>query len=109
MKEVDTDETVMNPKRAKLPNFIRGKQEEKNAITRFCTDSKSAVIQFVYFEYPVDKRFGASPDGISCGQPVFLIEIKTCSLSTKKQLERLTQREHENRIYAEPITTSKWF
>ena len=87
------DETVMNPKRAKLPNFIRGKKEEKNAITRFCTDSKSVVIQCGYFKHPSDKRFGASPDGISCGQPVFLVEIKTHSLPNKKQLEKLIQGE----------------
>ena len=29
------DETVMNPKRAKLPNFIRGKKEEKMLLHGF--------------------------------------------------------------------------
>ena len=28
------DEHVLNPKRSKLPNFIRGKQQEQNAIRR---------------------------------------------------------------------------
>ena len=51
---------------------------------------------------PVNKRFGASPDGISCGQPVFLVEIKTRSLPVpnKTQLERLTQREQQVNIEA---------
>jgi len=30
------DENVLNPKRSKLPNFIRGKQEESNALAQFC-------------------------------------------------------------------------
>ena len=87
------DETVMNPRRAKLPNFVRGKQEENNAITRFCTDSKSVVLQCGYFKHPLDNRFGASPDGVSSGQDVFLVEIKTRSLPNKKQLEKFTQGE----------------
>ena len=92
------DETVMNPRRAKLPNFVRGKQEENNAITRFCTDSKSAVVQCGYFKHPQDNRFGASPDGVSSGQDVFLVEIKTRSLPNKKQLEKLTQGEQQVKI-----------
>ena len=27
--KIDIDETVMNPRRAKLPNFVGGKQEQK--------------------------------------------------------------------------------
>ena len=89
----DIDEIVMNPRRAKLPNFVRGKQEENNVITRFCTDSKSVVIQCGYFKHSLDNRFGASPDGVSTGQDVFLVEMKTRSLPNKKQLEKLTQGE----------------
>ena len=92
------DETMMNPGRAKLPNFVREKQEEKNAITRFCIDSKSVVTQCGYFKHPLDNRSGASPDGVSCCQDVFLVEIKTHSLPNKKQPQKLTQGEQQVKI-----------
>lgn len=94
------DESVLNPKRAKLPNFIRGKHEETNAIQQFCSDSKSVVIQCGYFKHPSDERFGASPDGISIGQDSFLVEIKTRSLPNKKQLEKLNQEEKQVKMEA---------
>ncbi|KAL9970419.1 hypothetical protein ACROYT_G022794 [Oculina patagonica] len=89
MKEFDTawfsirnniDESVLNPKRSRLPNFIRGKQEESNALAKFCEDSGFNISECGYFKHPKDKRFGASPDGVSTGEVEFLVEIKTRSL-----------------------------
>ena len=64
------DETVMNPRRAKLPNFVGGKQEENNAITRFCTDSKSVVTQCGYFKAFFRQQIWCKPrwskDGSGC-------------------------------------------
>ncbi|CAH3036661.1 unnamed protein product [Pocillopora meandrina] len=71
------DEHVLNPKRNKLPNFIRGKQQEQNAIQQFQNDRKMGVSQCGYFKHPSDSRFGASPDGVSTGRQQFLVEIKT--------------------------------
>ncbi|KAJ7348772.1 hypothetical protein OS493_039131 [Desmophyllum pertusum] len=101
------DESVLNPKRAKLPNFIRGKHEETNAIQQFCSDSKSVVIQCGYFKHPSDERFGASPGGISIGQDSFLVEIKTRSLPNKKTTGEVKPRgkTSENGSYANPITS----
>ena len=42
-------EHVLNPERSKLPNFIRGKQQEQNAIQQFQNDSKMGVSQCGYF------------------------------------------------------------
>jgi len=44
------DENVLNPKRSKLPNFIRGKQEESNALAQFCQDSNFNIIPCGYFK-----------------------------------------------------------
>ena len=49
-------------------------------------------------KHSLDNRFGASPDAVSTGQDVFLVEIKTRSLPNKKQLEKLTQGEQQVKI-----------
>ena len=64
-----------------MPNFIRGKQEESNALAKFSEDSG-------YFKHPRDKRFGASPDGVSSGELEFLVEVKTSSLPNKNELAK---------------------
>ena len=94
------DESKLNPKRAKLPNFIRGKQEEKNAINQFSNDSSFETVQCGYFRHPSDDRFGASPDGIINGQEQSLIEIKTRSLPNKKQLEKMNEEERNVKLEA---------
>ena len=48
----------------------------------------------------LDDRFGASPDGVSCFEDVFLVEMKTRSLPNQKQLEKLTQGEQQVKIEA---------
>ena len=96
MKEYDSawfaiwnniDESILNPKRSRLPNFIRGKKEESNALAKFYEDSGFNISECGYFKHPRDKRFGASPDGVSTGENEFLVEIKTRSLAKLKQEE----------------------
>lgn len=92
------DENVLNPKRSKLPNFIRGKQEESNALAQFCQDSNFNIIPCGYFKHPKDERFGASPDGVSTEEQEFLVEIKTRSLPNKSELAKLEQEEVEAKL-----------
>ena len=92
------DEHVLNPRRSKLPNFIRGKQQEQNAIQQFQNDSKMGVSQCGYFKHPSDSRFGASPDGVSTGRQQFLVEIKTRSLPNNTQLEKLNEEEKNKKM-----------
>ena len=92
------DEHVLNPRRSKLPNFIRGKQQEQNAIQQFQNDSKMSVSQCGYFKHPSDRRFGASPDGVSTGWQQFLVEIKTRSLPNNTQLEKLNEEEKNKKM-----------
>ena len=47
-----------------------------------------------------DKRFGASPDGVSSGEPEFLVEVKTRSLPNKSQLAKLNQEQTEAKLKA---------
>ena len=92
------DEHVLNPRRSKLPNFIRGKQQEQNAIQQFQNDSKMSVSQCGYFKHPSDSRFGASPDGVSTGWQQFLVEIKTRPLPNNTQLEKLNEEEKNKKM-----------
>ena len=85
----------MNPKRSKLPNFIRGKEEESNALAKFSEDSGFNISECGYFKHSKDERFGANPDGGSSGELEFLVEIKTRSLPKKSQLAKLKQEETE--------------
>lgn len=94
------DESILNPKRSRLPNFIRGKQEERNALAKFYEDSGFNISECGYFKHPRDKRFGASPDGVSTGENEFLVEIKTRSLPNKSQLAKLKQEEVEAKLKA---------
>ena len=94
------DESILNPRRSKLPNFIRGKQEESNALAKFSEDSGFNISECGYFKHPRDKRFGASPDGVSSGELEFLVEIKTRSLPNKSQLAKLNQEETEAKLKA---------
>ena len=94
------DESILNPRGSKLPNFIRGKQEETNALAKFSEDSGFNISECGYFKDPRDKRFGASPDGVSSGELEFLVEIKTHSLLKKSQLTKLKQEETEAKLKA---------
>ena len=58
------DKSILNLRRSKLPNFIRGKQEESNALAKISEDSGFNISECGYFKHPRDKRFGASPDGV---------------------------------------------
>ena len=83
------DEHVLNPRRSKLPNFIR---------QQFQNDSKMGVSQCGYFKHPSDSRFGASPDGVSTGWQQFLVEIKTRSLPNNTQLEKLNEEKKNKKM-----------
>ena len=50
------DKSILNPKRSRLPNFIRGKQEESNALAKFYEDSGFNIRECGYFKHPRDKR-----------------------------------------------------
>ena len=89
---------IPDSKRSKLPNFIRGKQQEQNAMQQFQNDSKVAITQCGYFKHPSDVRFGASPDGVSTRGQQFLVEIKTRSLPNNVQLEKLNQEEKDKKM-----------
>ena len=75
-----------------MPNFIRGKQEESNALAKFSEESGFNISKCGYFKHPRDKRFGASPDGVSSGELEFLVEVKTRSLPNKTQLAKLNKK-----------------
>lgn len=92
------DESILNPKRSRLPNFIRGKLEESNALAKFNEDSGFNISECGYFKHPRDKRFGAGLDGVSTGENEFLVEIKTRSLPNKSQLAKLKQEEVEAKL-----------
>lgn len=80
------DESVLNPKRSRLPNFIRGKKEEGNALLQFCHDSSLNITQCGFYKHPTDQRFGASPNGVSIGTIVFLLlyySAKPKSMTTR--------------------------
>ncbi|KAL9953683.1 hypothetical protein ACROYT_G041136 [Oculina patagonica] len=73
------DESKLNPKRAKLPNFIR--------------------VECGYFRHPSDNRFGASPDGIVCGHQQYqLLEIKARSMPNEKQMEKMNEEEKKVKV-----------
>ena len=70
MKEYDSawfaiwnniDESILKPKRSRLPNFIRGKQEESNALQKFHEDSGLTSVSVDTSNTPRIRGFAHAP------------------------------------------------
>lgn len=77
-KSADWDNKInsyLNPKELKHPNLEFGRQNEKNALLAYTTETNKEVTHFGLFVHPSASWMGCSPDGIVINDGL-LIEIK---------------------------------